>query len=801
MIHLKTLLLLAAVCLSLSSLSQGKSAFEGEIFGNVLDSLTNEPIEYVTVTATKKGEDAIVAGVITEANGQFSLAITEENTYLVKLAFIGYDTKLVEVKIDKSNPTQNLKDFILAPTSLKGIKITGEKPPVRYEIDKKIVNVEDQDINVGQSAAEVLANVPSIQVDDEGNITIRGSSNFMLLINGIPTAMEANNALQSIPASSIKDIEIITNPSAKYDAEGAGGIINIITKKKKLEGISVMANGNYGSFENYGGDVAVSIGKKDVTFNIGGNFNQRHRPRDIEKIRTTQINDSTESIILSNGYGAWKVFGYGLNGEFQWQPNNSHTLIVGGELSKRDMRPYHYLDFREYTNESLVQAYENRQDNIIDINTMSASLFYQYNIKRDKNHFITLKAITNQRDVEQLDSAMYYDDNGEFIGGTKYSEVGPSDFVRFNFDYQRPLKDGGKFQTGAQAQLGTSADDGRSYFWDSTLQEFVFNQAFSSYVDYTRDVYAGYAILNGKKEKFGYQLGLRAEYTHRTIEASNFGDFTTIKRLDWFPSTHFSYDLTKESQVLANYSRRIQRPRSWYFEPFITWETEYNVRSGNPDLVPEYINSFELSWIRQLAKDKSYVTIENYFRSTSNLIERVSTVYQDNVIITRPYNIGTASALGIEPSLQYKVKEWYDLNVGLNIFYFAVSGEIENVDYSANSFNYSARFTNTFKVQKDWVFQLVGSYESPTVNAQGSKLGFYSMDASVRKTLAKGKYTLSLAGKNLLQSKRDHVTIETDNLYLIRRNTPRGPLLTASISVRLNNYKKVASRHEDADDF
>ncbi len=797
---MKIALYILAFCFVFQLNAQSQSGkFEGEVFGNVIDEGENKALEYVLVKALNASDSSMAAGVISDDKGAYSLKINAPGSYIIKFQVVGYQPLFKgPVEINQSNNAVNMDVSLTAKTLDGDIVIKGDKPLVTYELDKKIVNVEDQQTNAGQTAVEILANVPSISVDNEGNITLRGSSSYTLLINGVPTAMDASNALASIPASSIENIEIITNPSAKYDAEGSAGIINVILKKKKLDGVSMLVNANLGNYENYGGDMALSIGKKKFTFNLSANYNQRNNPRDIDKTRTMFL-DSVTTQIKSDGEGAWKRTNYGVGGEVQYEPNSGHSFILSSNYNRMDMRPFFYLIFKEYDNGQLQSTYENKQDNIIDMNSLTTSLYYQLRIKRDRNHTLTFKAINSLKQVDQLDSAMFYDLSGNLTGGTKYTEVGPANFNRFNIDYARKM-DNWSLETGGQVQLGYSADDGKNYYLDSATQDFVLNPSLTSNVDYTRDVYAGYGIVKGGKDKMMYQLGLRAEYTYRTVEAENFADFAVIKRLDWFPSVHFSYDMSEQNQFIGSYSRRIQRPRSWYFEPFITWETAFNVRSGNPDLQPEYINSFELNYIRQFEKDGFY-SVETYYKYTQGVIQRVSTTYQEDVIITRPYNIGNTSAIGVEQSLQLKPKKWWEINTGLNLFYFVLNGDVEEIPFSNNSFNATLRLTNTFKFGKGWQTQLVGTYNSPTATAQGDKKGFYQADLSLRKTFAEGKYALNFQAVNFLFSQVNHVTIITDDLNLVRINTNKAPRLTLTFTMKLNNYKKVLSKHDATDDF
>ncbi|MDA7803107.1 TonB-dependent receptor [Crocinitomix sp.] len=790
---------------SLSAQRPGPPESKGEIFGSVVDSISGESMAYVTVMALSGPDDKLIAGAISEDNGSFSLTSLATGTYKLKISFVGYKVKFIEgIVLDDNQITFNTKDLQLAPLVMDVVEVVGGVPDITYEIDKKIVNVEDQINTDGQSALEVLQNVPSITVAADGTVSLRGSSSFTLLIDGIPTLLNASDALSTIPASTIQDIEIITNPSARYQAEGTSGIINIITKKSKLEGVSLLVNGNYGNFGNYGGDIALNIKKKSFTFDINANYNMRSRPNDNVTERITTY-DSVVNILRSEGESNWKRGGWGIGGGVQWAPNNSHVLVLKSDLRSNLMQPYsdfnyQNIDVNNLGDSVLLSSFYNEQHNNIDFLSSNASLFYQHNIKRNRDHNISFETILSFRDVQQFDTTLSYLSDGTIRSGNLYTETGPSNFVRFNLDYRLPLKHDRKFEAGLQTQFGASGDVGKNYVYNTSTAEFDFNPLFSSDVKYQRDIHAAYSMISGKHKGLGYQVGLRAEYTYRTISSSTAADFATINRLDWFPSAHFSYSLDNKSQVLLSYSRRIERPRSYYFEPFITWEDPFNVRTGNPNLTPEYINAFEMSFIKPLAK-KGFASVEAYFRKSNGIINRISTVYEEGILISQPFNIGTSESYGLEGSLSYDLAKWWKINAGVNVYYFDLSGELNDVDYSAKSLNYNGRLTNTFNLKGGYMLQLVTSYRSGSVTAQGESLDSFSQDISLKKTFWQKKLGVTLQGRNIFGTDRRGNISYTQNVYINSLSKPLAPQLTLSVSLKLNNYQKVFDRNGEMDDF
>lgn len=772
---------------------------KGEIFGNIVDSISTESLAYVTVIAFKQPENTPVNGAVTSDNGNFSIVDLPFGNYTLKISFVGYTTKYIEnIKLTNDQVTYSVKNLQLVPTILDVIEVMGDTPDITYEIDKKVVHVEDQINTDGQSAVEILQNVPSVKVGADGSVTLRGSSSFTLLIDGIPTIMDASDALATIPASSIKDIEIITNPSAKYDAEGTSGVINIITKKNKLEGMSCLVNLNAGTFDNYGGDVSLNVKKKGFTFDIGGKYNSRSRPNETVTTRTS-VYDSLTNTLRSEGENNWKRTNWGLDAGVQWEPNNSHVVVLRTDFNSNLMKPYSDFNYFSYDDDSLITSFFNQQHNHIDFFNNTSSLFYQYNIKRNKDHNISLKAVANIKDVVQFDTTLSYAADGTIRSGNLYTETGPSNSYRFNLDYALPLKNKGKLQAGLQAQFGQSGDIGKNYVYNTLTGVYDFNPLFSSNVNYIRDIHAGYTMLSGKYKKLGYQVGLRGEYTYRRISSTAVNNFAKVDRMDWFPSAHFSYSLENKSQFLLSYSRRIERPRSYFFEPFITWEDPFNVRSGNPDLLPEYINAFEVSFMQPL-KSNGFFSLEGYFRKSNGIINRISSVYDVGILISRPYNIGTSESYGLEAALSYNVKKWWKINASANAYFFNLAGELNEVDYSRQSFNYAGNLTHTFTV-KEFMVQLVSRYESGSVTAQGKSLDSFSQDLSIKKMFLKKRLALTLQGRNILGTERRGSISEIENVSLNSLSKPLYPQVSLAIAIKLNNYQKVFDRNEQMDDF
>lgn len=778
------------------------SDIEGLVYGTVIDSVTETPMEYVSVALYRVKDSSVAGGSITNLKGKYEITSVVKGEYYVVISFVGYQPRVFpKLSINSEKSVHNLGSVNLSNSmNLKEVTIRGDLPTVSYEIDKKVINVENMTTTVGQSAVEVLQNTPSIQVDAQGNVTLRGSSTYQLLINGIPTAMDAADALQSIPASTIKNIEIVTNPSAREQAEGVGGIINIITKKKKLEGMSVLANISGGNYERYGGDIALNYSTKKHTLNVNVAYNQRNNPSDITEERISDFG-SYQTTVLQDGQASWKMGGVRAGAEWIFTPSSSHIFTLGSTYGRRSMDPYDNSTFTEYSGDSLVRSYVNSYLGDITVTSVSNFFSYRYLIDRDGSNYLNLKGIYNLRSVDEYSYSNFFDNEGEKIGGNLATEFGPSNVFRFDLDYHKTLKNKMIWEVGIQAQFGLAKDDRDNFEYDPILMTDVLQPLYSTDVVYNRDIHAAYTLIKGKKKKLGYQIGLRAEYTFREIEATNIPNASQqVNRVDFFPSAHFSYKYSKKDEFLISYSRRINRPRSYYFEPFITWVSPYSVRTGNANLMPEYISSFEMSWIRKL-KDKGNISVDAYAKLLNNLINRIPAVYDTNIIIEAPANAGNSVSLGVDPTWVYFIKEWWNTNLGASLYYYSVTSAVNKVETTNESFNWNINWINTVTIKGDYKFQVIAKYRSRTATPLGYMDENYGLDASIRKAFFKNKLAVTLQASDILSTRRDITFNSTDNLEVYRVRNPFSPMYMVTLSLKLNNYKKVMSKEEKLDDF
>ena len=784
-------LLLIYILTFASFASNARSEFAGgQVSGKVLDKATNKPIEFATVRIFKETDSTLVTGGVTDLDGKFKVTDVPAGRYYLLINFISYkELKHSNIKLT-NNQRLDLGDLKLSVDAqqLKAVEITSEYQSVEYQIDKKVISVDKQLTTGSMSAVEVLENVPSINVDIDGNVSLRGSSGFVVLIDGKPTVLEPSDALRQIPASTILNIEIITNPSSKYVPDGTGGIINIITKQNRNRGVSGIVNVRGGSFGTYGGDILLNYKKGKSNFYVGGDYRNRIRPSTSFSERRTTVDDITTTII-SDGTSERNRGGWSFRAGWDWDATKKDVFSLGVRLGDYVSEGNSRLAYAtsESSSGSVLNEYsrgdwERRGEYI----NLTGNYVHKFSKKKEE---LALQVNFRARDGDEKNQSLLYDGSGENVtNGSFITESGPSKRWNIRLDYTKPLGKDFMIEAGSQLRFNDSDDNIGLYDFDQTEAGFVLQPDKSNSINYKRAIYGFYGVFRGKLKDLGYQLGLRTEYTKRDVSSITASSTSTIDRLDFFPTLHFSYELPNDHQVMANYSRRIDRPRGWNLEPFITWTDLFNVRQGNPDLLPEYIDAFELNYVKNW--EKSRLSVESYYRITNNRINRITSVYDEGILLSRFENVGVDYALGIEMMYSQAFTDWWEVTISANTFNYKVRGELEGVSFDNNSFNWRGRMAHTFKLMKNLRLQLNGRYNSPTATAQGEDRGFYVINAGIRADFLDRKLSTSLQVRDIFASATRASLVESATLYNYRSRLANAPNIAFNISYRFNNFKQ-----------
>jgi len=769
----------------------------GTISGKVIDEETGDPLEFVSVAVYTAMDESLVTGTITGAQGEFSIKGISQGEYYVEVTFIGYN-KQIKKGIDiQAGRTEVLIGDIILPRSveqLQEVQVVADEMAVEYKIDRKVINVGQQLTAASGTAVDILENVPSITVDVDGNVALRGSTGFMVLIDGRPTVLEPSEALQQIPANTIENIEIITNPSAKYNPDGTAGIINIITKKNKLKGLSGTANLNGGNYGRYGAGFLLNYTRKKWNVFFGADLNNGRRPGSSFSERTTMKNDTTfftrsEGDRLRERH-FWVLrggAGYNLTDRDIFNVEFNYGYFRSSGSSDQDF--LESIEPGDMINNYISEEYGVRAGNFY-----SFSANYRHDFLK-KGHFLSADVSYRNREGEDTSTNQLRDMEGEITSGQINTEDGPGAVLQLNLDYTLPVGENNKFEAGYQSRLGNSGDATSLSFYNPLNGDYELQPQFTNETDYRRDIHSLYGIYASESEKFGYQIGLRGEYTYRVISSIVNNQEFVIDRLDYFPTLHTSYKLPAEQQLMASYSRRIERPRSWWLEPFITYEDAFNVRQGNPDLKPEYIDAMEIGYMKGLGEHS--LTFEGYYRITSNKVERIRSVYEGNVMLERPENVGKDYALGGEMVLNLNLFKFWKVDLSGNFYQYRLEGAVEQQSFDRESFNWNTRLSNTIRFGKGTRIQVNSRYNSATVTAQGERGDYWTADVAVSQELLNKSMTAILQVRDVFgKVVRDEFSSGPD-FYSYGEFYNLAPQVALTLNYRFNNYKKKRGGSDD----
>lgn len=667
-------LILFSLLFSLSAFASAENVSEYKgcsVKGKVIDALTAQPVEYATVALFKSGDSTALTGVITANDGSFVVKSLKEGSYYVQIYFIGYDKLRTETfTLSKTAPEFNSGEVKLKPQSrnLNEVTVTAESKKVEYKIDRRVVNVEKDLNSAGGSAATALENTPSVQVDPQGNVTLRGSSDFVVLIDGKPTTLKGNDVLKQIPASSVKQIEVITNPSAKYDADGNAGIINVVMKKGKLSGINGNVNINYGNKNMRDGSLQLNYRHKNLNFFGGTEYNDNTFRNFME------INSKA---IINQGLPTQKTLNHSKNGT-QFYENYNLNFKGGAELT-----------FAEKNTVSLSGNISNQSYD---------RGFDSYIRQWENSDPVTYKKSHNYTDVTGLVKGVNFDFTRDFID-QNYNQQSISsklwntkhDFnfnYRLNIDYKVPVKNG-TFEAGFQYRFEKRFEDFRFFDYDKATDTWSRNNTYSYDLNYDNSIYSGYLIYSGSYKGFGYQAGVRSEFFDRRIVLSKSNTPNDYEKFMFYPSIHFSKSIKDKHQFQLSYSRRINRPAPFLLNDIPQYIDPDNIFMGNPELKPEFTDSFEFNYRTTISKVT--ISAQSYMRNTTNMFQALRLMTEKGVMIHKLANSDNQLSAGEEFGVDINVTKW--LHSFDNLYKINVEGPLVmlNLTYNFNNFRQKNR--------------------------------------------------------------------------------------------------------------
>lgn len=768
---------LLSICLCCAAFSYGQK--EGvEIIGKVIEGKSQQPIEFATIMVGDNQTKDPITGTTTDLEGNFQLK-TAATDFYIEISFIGYTSKTI-TEVNPQNGKIDLGTILLLEDSqtLDEVTVRAEKSTTEFKLDKRVFNVGKDLSNTGASALEVLNNVPSVNVNIEGEISLRGSNGVQILINGKPSviASESGNALGTITAEMIDKIEVITNPSAKYDAEGTSGIINIVIKKEEKKGINGSVTINTGIPNNH--SLGLSLNRRTEKFNLFSQIGAGYRtfPNTFEGINQDLVNNTTISN-FGNGDKNETFYNFVLGTDYHI--NEWNVLTLSGSFA------YEIETENSFTNFSLLDANQTQTSAWNRIETTEATnpkfqyeLQYKKDFKDNKDHVLLMSA--TGRSFAKDQSSEF--DNQTISGANQnVLQQTRTDFKNANYtfklDYTKPYSEQFTLETGAQYDIGDVAND---YAVSRRINnEWVENNELTNIFNFDQKVLAFYGTGAYEGDKVGLKLGLRLENTDlktllETTNERNSQNYTNL-----FPSAHTSYKITPNLSLQAGYSKRIFRPRLWDLNPFFNIRNNFSIRTGNPNLQPQFTDAFELNTIYIIGKTSMNFGI--YHRFTTDVVERVTT-FEDGVSTTSPLNVGTERTTGLEFNAKYSPTKWMTMNGDINYNYFNRKGTFESTSFDFNADRWSAKMTTKFKLPAKIDVEISGNYRSGFQTLQSYRSGNAFANLGIRKKIMNGKAILNLSIRDVFATRIFESETTQDDFYLYNWFQRGGRYTTLGIS-------------------
>ena len=785
-----------------NSSSQRYASMNFKVFGIVSDSETGEPLEYATISIKSKNNPEKIFGGLTDENGKFSVDVNP-GLYELKIDYISFISYSNEDLMIRGNTDIGNIPLVLDVSMLDEVEVRAERTQVEIRLDRKIYNV-GQDITVkGGNVSDVLANIPSIDVDFDGNISLRGNSNVRILINGKPSGLvglSGPQGLRSLPSESIEKVEVVTSPSARYSAEGTAGILNIILKKQSLLGFNGNFNLNLGIPRNEGLNGTLNVRNEKVNLfstvnlsnseNSGSYFSETNYTR--QDLTIDELNDWD--------YTNKNIF-FNLGSEYYFDDNTSLTL--SGFYKKGDDSSF----LTNIVNDISGGVISSTNNRLRDETEMDESFEYALDFYKDYDRDgQTLSARISYEESED-DGLEDIEDFATFpsISETIFEKVSNIDFQKRllgQVDFIYPIDKETEFEFGYRGSfLERETDYDVSFL---TGNSFVSDSGLSNIFNYKESVNSLYTQFGKKFDKLSALFGLRYENSRQEINQKTTNQFEIKKYSDLFPTLNLAYEFSSQESLTFGYSKRIRRPRGWDINPFPRRNSVTNFRRGNPFLDPTFTTSLEVDYLKRFKKFTLNTSI--FYRQSDGNIERITEdtgeivdlivdsdsnlpILQVPVLESYPINLSNNKRIGSELSLTYTPSRTVRLNASFTINSSSVRGQYEDQNFDSDDTNWSSRFNGFIRLPKDYSLQFFGFVRGPSENAFSKRKAFGFVTGAIQKSLLDKKGTLSLKFSDLFNTSKSRSESFRDSFYRKSEGRWRMPTYVLTFSYRFNDNK------------
>ncbi|MFD1604036.1 TonB-dependent receptor domain-containing protein [Flavobacterium artemisiae] len=756
---------------------------EFTIKGKVVDAKTKQPLPYVTIILLSSSQK--VKETASDENGNYILKSAAGN-YQLKVEFLSFKTFISESFTMNQDLAQNIS-LNEGVHQLEEVNVVSEKSAVELKLDKKVFNVGKDILSRGGSANDILNNVPSVNVDVAGVVSLRGNNSVTVLINGKPSILAANNGLSQISAANIEKVEVITNPSAAYEAQGGGGIINIILKKNSLKGFNGSLQAGIGNPENY--NVNANVSYKTEKINLFSNIGYRELNVYGYEKQFQRNNDNGVTTILNQyndnkrNYSTVSLYFGG-----DYYINDKNTLTGSYYRSKNTNREntkynYNYSDANNAADSIISRSQKYVEPQIYNVLELNYAKTFD---KKDKKWTSSLQYVFwNDNENQYIDQQRTFPDQSP-VSNLYTNDIESSNDIFIKSDFVNPISENSKIEMGIRSDLRAIRSD---YY---TILDDMLQEQFTNKLKYDENLYSAYFQFGSKIKRFNYLLGLRSELSDIKISDRK-NTFNNSKNyINLFPTVHLVYNLTSKTDLQLSYSKRINRPRFWQLNPFSGLSDLRNLTVGNPDLNPMFTDSFEFTVLAKPGKFSINPSV--YYKHTTNFFEYIVERTDENYFINTPVNLGTENRYGAEVSTTYNPTKWLRLSLDFNYYHFKQNGEYKGVSYNAEDQTWLSSFRSVVKFPKIISGDFSFRYRGKNQGVQTLTEPQYSANLGLSKDFLQEKMSVTLNVNNLFDSQIRKSETRTSSYYLESEFKSQGRYVNVTVIYRFNRNKTEADR-------
>jgi outer membrane receptor protein involved in Fe transport len=790
---------------------QGMDRNIGVLRGKLIDSYSSQAVEYGNIVLFRQQDSTMQNGTITGPDGKFIIEQIPLGRYYAVVQFIGFENKTIPgIAFNPRSPETDLGEIMINPssTALEGVEITAERDLMLANLDKRVINVDKDLTGIGGTAVDIMQNIPSVTVDIEGNVQLRGSGNVLILIDGRPTGLQDLNSsdiLQQIPANTIERVEVITNPSVRYDPEGTSGIINIVLKKRSLEGFNGMVQGNYGTFGRFNG--GVNLNMRTEKFNFFGSYDTRMNTfSGTSKMhRNTTFND-VSTLLDQEGESEYNMTMHLGNLGFDYSPNRYNTFSAavryrnfamindGGLLNKTMLADGTPL--REFNRDSDSRRF---------MKGFNYNFSYRLTTARQGEELTADLIINNNamRRTEQIVQEDFFPFESETKQQSRSRNTNKQATLRAN--YIRPLNETSRLEGGFSSSIKFLTMRYNYDWWDAEADTLIWieDSVLANYFLMDEQIHAIYGLYAGMSGKFRYQVGLRGEVSVTDGEQELSSETFRNSYITAYPSVHLVYNFAQNQDIQLSYSRRVSRPRHWFLNPYVDYSDSLNIRSGNPELTPEFTGSWDISYV--ISKNRNSLTTSVFYRKTTDMIQRVSRLHADGVTWNSWENITDGQFIGVELIGSYEFAKWLRITANASYFRQTInayeSGDRRFSIDKSQDYTWNSRLNAQFTVTKNSTLQLSGNYSAPTIMAQGRMEEMYFADIAWRTDFWDRKATFSLRLSDVFDSRKFSSETWGPDFNTVSERKRDSRVIWVGLSYRWNNFQRQRDRMRNGDDM